>query len=749
MKFAFAAALVAVANAVDLDAEWGYAPRVSYKPVTVVAKPGQTTQAASKGYGADYTVTKGSDWDAWARDQDLSIDESYGKTNAKSYRAESYDEWDNKDADKWGAQKWEQDRDLQGASSQAYAASRGDYGQYGAAGAAGYGYKTNGAYGAAGYGKRGYASDKSRAASVAGAAAKGAYDNDVWAKQAYGSDYDSRWGKSYDSVEAKSYDNENYARHVQADDDQWAEDYDTYRSRDADAYGKAASVAKSTQVPVGYGYGHHGVINKAGPNAQSAAYGAGYWGKKASDWDAWGRDQDYSEKVSYDKTRAKSYRAESYDEWDNEDDDSYGAQAWGIDKDVYGASSYGKAASAVDVDRYGKAGYGAAGYGVAGKYGKSLGYGKGVYGGYAAQGHVAGGAYGKAGSVWQGASKAGAAAAGAYDSDSYAKQGYGRDYDSRWGKSYDSVSAKSYENESYDRHLQADDDQWAEDYDRYDSRDAAGYGRAASAKGRDKAHGWGYGKQGAAFDNRSKAGYGAYDSRSGSDWDAYGRDQDLEVKESYDATWAKSYDAESYDEWDNKDDDKFGAQAWGVDKDAYGASSHGRAASEKDADAYGRAGYGAASASKSVYGGIHGHGHGYGGYGGYGKSLGYGKSASVYGAAGARGYGAEKDYGASAAAGAQKSAYDNDTYAKQAYGSDFDSRWGKSYDSVNAKSYDDEQYARKIRADDDQWAEDRDNYLARDAKGYGAAASSTRKTDPVKKTVYQPVYSYGGYGHRW
>ena len=31
------------------------------------------------------------------------------------------------------------------------------------------------------------------------------------------------------------------------------------------------------------------------------------------------------------------------------------------------------------------------------------------------------------------------------------------------------------------------------------------------------------------------------------------------MKESYDRTWAKSYDAESYDEWDNKDDDKWGA----------------------------------------------------------------------------------------------------------------------------------------------------------------------------------------------
>ena len=47
-------------------------------------------------------------------------------------------------------------------------------------------------------------------------AAQGSYDNDEWAKQAYGSDYDSRWGKSYDSVSAKSYANESYARKLRS-----------------------------------------------------------------------------------------------------------------------------------------------------------------------------------------------------------------------------------------------------------------------------------------------------------------------------------------------------------------------------------------------------------------------------------------------------------------------------------------------------------------------------------------------------
>ena len=40
--------------------------------------------------------------------------------------------------------------------------------------------------------------------------------------------------------------------------------------------------------------------------------------------------------------------AESYDEWDNADDDKWGAQAWGKDRDVYGASSYDKVASAAN-----------------------------------------------------------------------------------------------------------------------------------------------------------------------------------------------------------------------------------------------------------------------------------------------------------------------------------------------------------------------------------------------------------------
>jgi len=46
------------------------------------------------------------------------------------------------------------------------------------------------------------------AASQQGAAAQSGYDNDAWAKNAYGQDTDSRWGKSYDFVNANEYDDE-------------------------------------------------------------------------------------------------------------------------------------------------------------------------------------------------------------------------------------------------------------------------------------------------------------------------------------------------------------------------------------------------------------------------------------------------------------------------------------------------------------------------------------------------------------
>ena len=729
----------------------GYGYHQPKPVVTVTKKPGFSQSGASKGYGQQAEKRSASDFDAYGRDQDLSIEESYGRTNAKSYAAESYDEWDNTDDDKWGAQAWGQDRDVYGASSYGKAASSGDYDRYGKAGASQgsvYGGKkvdkasAQGHYGAS-------AGQVWKGASAGYGAARGGYDNDVWAKQAYGSDYDSRWGKSYDSVEAKSYDNENYARRVRADDDQWAEDYDRYDAGEGDAYGKAAS-ASSYGKGAGYGKGGE-------RSAASKQGGQDYWGKSGSDWDAWGRDQDYAEDVSYDRTTAKAYAAESYDEWDNADDDKWGAQAWGKDRDVYGASSYGAVASAKDAS---KRGYGAAGS-QASQVSASLGYGQQGYGGHgyghggygqqskhASQQSSAAG-YGRDQMVWQGASASKQAAAGAYDNDEWAKQAYGSDYDSRWGKSYDSVSAKSYDSESYARAVQADDDQWAEDYDRYDSRDAGAYGQAASKWGKEAdkfqtGHGYGYhgasaiSKKGAEYDAASQSGKSGYWGKSGSDWDAYGRDQDLSIKESYDRTWAKSYDAESYDEWDNKDDDKYGAQAWGKDRDVYGASSVGKAASAGDYDAYGRAGYGQASQKQSIQGSV-GYG-GHGGYGqGYGKSVGYGKQSSAQASAGKRGYGAHQDAQASRNHAAARSGYDNDEWAKQAYGSDFDSRWGKSYDSVAAKSYDDEQYARKVQADDDQWAEDYDRYDSRDADRYGRAASAAvRQPGKVQYSVSYP-----------
>merc|ERR1719486_1425072 len=259
-SFAFAAALVAVCSAVDVESVGyghAYAPRKPEFKVSVKQSKGGSQSGASKAYGADYQRASASDWDAYGRDQDLSIKESYGRTNAKSYAAESYDEWDNKDD---GAQNYA------GGS----AASRAQQGK-----GKGHSQSASAQYGAGAQGS------VWKGASGAYGAAKGAYDNDAWAKQAYGSDYDSRWGKSYDSVEAKSYSNENYARQVRADDDQWAEDYDRYDSGDADAYGNAASRwSKNGKGGPGRYNGPGG--KKAEYDGASAGYGNKYWGKSAS-----------------------------------------------------------------------------------------------------------------------------------------------------------------------------------------------------------------------------------------------------------------------------------------------------------------------------------------------------------------------------------------------------------------------------------------------------------------------------------
>ena len=305
--------------------------KVDLIPQTKLIQPAKSAQAASKGASADYSKKTTTDWDAWGRDQDLAIDESYGRTNAKSYRAESYDEWDNQDDDQWGGQGWGRDYDAVGKSSKEYDASAH------------------------------LAKDKklsTDAASWDGAAQAAGYDNDAWAKQAYGKDYDNRWGKSYDSVEARNYANEHYAREVRADDDQWAEDRDGVYKGSAAAAAAAASAQRGKLI------------------ASAASKGAAgqYWAGQSNDWDAWGRDQDFHEKVSYDDTWAKSYAAESYDEWDNRDADKWGGQAWGKDKDLYGASSVGSKASAIKKtkNKYGQA-YGAIGHGHGKGYGAQYG----------------------------------------------------------------------------------------------------------------------------------------------------------------------------------------------------------------------------------------------------------------------------------------------------------------------------------------------------------------------------------------
>jgi hypothetical protein len=131
-------------------------------PRTQVVQRAASSNNASKAYGNDYMKTTTTDWDAWGRDQDLSVDESYGNTGAKSYRAESYDEWDNKDNDTHGAQAWGKDRDAYGMSSQEYDASADDYASKGQAygghshGSYGHGHSHGGKGGWGGHGAQGY-----------------------------------------------------------------------------------------------------------------------------------------------------------------------------------------------------------------------------------------------------------------------------------------------------------------------------------------------------------------------------------------------------------------------------------------------------------------------------------------------------------------------------------------------------------------------------------------------------------------
>ena len=57
------------------------------------------------------------------------------------------------------------------------------------------------------------------------------------------------------------------------------------------------------------------------------------------------------------------------------------------------------------------------------------------------------------------------------------------------------------------------------------------------------------------------------------------------------------------------------------------------------------------------------------------------------------------------------------------------------YDFVHANEYDDEQYALKVHADDNQWAQDWDVYTKKDVDSYGEPASAYRNQKGVKKLV--------------
>jgi len=163
MKSFFTVALLAAAA--DASAKYGGQShhgsytKVDYVPHTKVVQPAKKSEQASVAAKSDYNKKSTNDWDAWGRDQDLEIDESYGKTSAKSYRAESYDEWDNQDNDKWGGQGWGRDFDKKGASSNQYDASK-----------------------SANSSKNYSASADTDEASWKGGAQMSGYDNDAWAK---------------------------------------------------------------------------------------------------------------------------------------------------------------------------------------------------------------------------------------------------------------------------------------------------------------------------------------------------------------------------------------------------------------------------------------------------------------------------------------------------------------------------------------------------------------------------------------
>ena len=99
---------------------------------------------------------------------------------------------------------------------------------------------------------------------------------------------------------------------------------------------------------------------------------------------------------------------------------------------------------------------------------------------------------------------------------------------------------------------------------------------------------------------------------------------------------------------------------------------------------------------------------------------------------------------ASAAAGAAVAAKDDNTWATQKSSSDFDSRWGKAYDSVEANSYDNEFFTRKTRADDDEWYVNYDENTSKDAGALTEAASVETKEQGIHRLAgYQPIKKGG------
>ena len=67
------------------------------------------------------------------------------------------------------------------------------------------------------------------------------------------------------------------------------------------------------------------------------------------------------------------------------------------------------------------------------------------------------------------------------ESDEHAKGTFKQNVAGQWGRSFDSVKAQSFTDEQYVRGVDADDDSWAVDYDRWDNEEKEAKEEGASS----------------------------------------------------------------------------------------------------------------------------------------------------------------------------------------------------------------------------------------------------------------------------